>query len=58
MITTVRADLTWDGKIAKVINSHSEKKLKSILKETTGAVDIDIIDWNSWTEEDDEDWDK
>ena len=52
MITTVRTDLTWDGKVGDMLNKTSEKKLKQILKDMTGAVDIDIVEVNSWDEED------
>ncbi len=51
MITTVRTDLTWDGKVGKMINDTSEKKLRQTLKDMTGAVDAEIIEINSWDEE-------
>ena len=51
MITTVRTDLTWDGKVGDMLNKTSEKKLKQILKDMTGAVDIDIVEVNSWDED-------
>ena len=51
MITTVRTDLTWDGKVGKMLNDTSEKKLKQTLKDMTGAIDADIIEVNSWEEE-------
>lgn len=53
MITTVRVDLTWDGKIAKAMREQSEKKIKQTLKDLTAANDIEIIEVNSWDEEDD-----
>lgn len=52
MITTVRTDITWDGKAGEVIGKTSEKKVKQTLKDMTGAVDIDIIEVNSWDEDD------
>ena len=58
MIVTIRTDLTWDGKLAKTINGQSEKKFKSFIKGLTEAIDVDVIDWNAWDEEDDENWDK
>lgn len=54
MITTVRSDITWDGPIAKVLSQTSNKKIKATLKDMTGAVDVDIIEVNSWEEEEDE----
>lgn len=54
MITTVRSDLTWDGKIAETLSNTSEKKIKQTLKDMTGAMDANIIEVNSWTEEKDE----
>ena len=57
MITTVRSDLTWDGKVADVLGKTSEKKIKSTLKDMTGAVDVEIIEVNSWDDDDDEDGD-
>ena len=58
MITTVRADITWEGQMAKAINSSSEKKVKQTLKDLTGAADIDIIKVDSWDEYEDEGWDE
>ena len=57
MITTIRVDISWDGKLAKTINGQSEKKFKNFLKDLTGASDVDVIDWNSWDEENDNNWD-
>lgn len=54
MITTVKSNLTWDGKMAEVISKTSEKKLKQTLKDITGAIDVDIIDVNSWSEDDED----
>lgn len=54
MITTVRSDITWDGPVAKALSQTSNKKIKATLKDMTGAVDIDIIEVNSWEEEEDE----
>ena len=54
MITTVRSDLTWDGKIAETLSKTSEKKIKQTLKDMTGAMDANIIEVNSWAEEKDE----
>ena len=50
--TQVRVDITWDGNLAKTIDGQSEKKFKAFLKDLTGAVDVAIIDWNSWEEND------
>lgn len=54
MITTVRSDITWEGAPAKALEGQSEKKIRKFLKDMTGAVDVDIIDVNSWTEAEDE----
>ena len=54
MITTVRADLTFEGLAGKAMASQSEKKVKRFLKEITGAVDVEIIEVNSWNEDDEE----
>ena len=56
-IATVRTDLTWGGKQASMIANQSEKKLKTFLKDLTGAEDVDIIDVSSWDDLD-EDWDE
>ena len=56
MIVTIRADISWEGKLAQTIDGQSVKKFKSFIKDLTGASDVDVIDWNSWTEEDDEGW--
>ena len=58
MITTVRADITWEGKPAKAIANCSEKSLKDYIRLETGAIDVEIIDSNSWTEEGDDNWDE
>lgn len=55
MITTVRTDLTWDGKAGDALSKASDKKIRQSLKDMTGAVDVDIIELNSWSEDDDED---
>lgn len=51
--TTVRADITWDGKIAEVLRSANERSIKDSIKDMTGAIDVKIIEVNSWNEEDD-----
>ena len=56
MITTVRADITWEGQMAKAIRDSSEKKVRQTLKDLTGAADIDIVKIDSWDE--DGDWDE
>jgi len=58
MITTIRADMTWEGKTAKALCNQSEKKLKTFLKQLTEASDVDIIEANSWDEEGDDGWDE
>lgn len=55
MITTVKTDLTWDGKAGNALSKASDKKIKQSLKDMTGAVDVDIIEVNSWTEDDEDD---
>ena len=50
MRVTVRADLTWDG-VSKEFNNNSDKGLRKVLKEMTGASEVDIINRNSWDEE-------
>lgn len=55
MITTVRTDLTWDGKAGDALSKASEKKIRQSLKDMTGAVDVDIIEVNSWTEDEEDD---
>jgi len=55
MITTVRSDLTWEGTPGKALSRQSEKKIVKTLKDMTGAVDVEIIEVNSWDEDDD--WD-
>lgn len=54
MIVTVRADLTWEG-VPREFNNQGEKKFKKTMKELTGAADIEVIDWNSWDEDKEED---
>lgn len=54
MIATVRSDITWDGKIAETLSKTSEKKIRQTLKDMTGAIDIDIIEINSWLEDDED----
>ena len=51
MITTVSADMTWGGKVGKMLATQSEKKIKKTLKDMTGADDIEIIAVDSWEEE-------
>jgi hypothetical protein len=53
MIVTVRADLTWVG-VPKQFNEQGEKKFAQSMKDMTGADDVEVIDWNSWDEEEDE----
>ena len=50
MITTVRTDLTWDGKAGEMLGNTSEKKIKQTLKDMTGAVDVYVVSVNSWDE--------
>lgn len=54
MITTVRSDLTWDGKIAETLSKTSEKKIKQTLKDMTGAMDVNIIEVRRRKDEEDE----
>ena len=58
MITTAKLDITWEGKPAIAMANASERKIKDIIKGMTGAVDVEIIEVNSWTEEGDEKWDE
>ena len=53
MIVTVRADLTWVG-VPKQFNEQGEKKFSQSMKDMTGADDVEVVDWNSWDEEEDE----
>lgn len=53
MITTIRNELTWDGKTAETLAKTSEKKVKQLLKDLTGAVDVEIISIDSWDEDED-----
>lgn len=55
MITTIRTELTWDDKAGEVLGKTSTKKIKQMLKEMTGAIDIEIISIDSW-DEDNEDY--
>lgn len=55
MITTVRTDITFDGAAGKALSQQSEKKIKKMLKDLTGAIDVDLIEINSWDEDEDED---
>lgn len=52
MIVTIKADITWDGKLAETINGQSEKKFKAFLKDLTGATDVEVNDWSVWEEDD------
>lgn len=54
MITTVRSDLAWDGKIAETLSKTSEKKIKQTLKDMTGAMDVNIIEVRRRKDEEDE----
>jgi len=54
--TTIRSDITWEGKVAEMLAKTSEKKIKQTLKDLTGAVDVEIISVDCW-DEDDEDYD-
>ena len=54
-ITTVRADLTWEGRVGDMLATTSEKKIKQTLKDMTGAVDVEIISIDSWDEDEEDD---
>lgn len=56
-ITTIRSDMTWEGKVGDTLAKTSEKKIKQALKDMTGAVDVEIIDISSW-DEDEGDYDE
>lgn len=51
VVTTVKSELTWDGVVGKMLSQQSEKKIKNVLKDMTGAVDVEINDISSWDEE-------
>jgi len=51
MIVTVRTDLTWEG-VSRDFAKQSERKFENSIKDMTGAVDVEVIDWNVWDEED------
>lgn len=53
-ITTIRSDMTWEGKVGDMLAKTSEKKIKQMMKELTGACDVEIIKVDSWDEDEDE----
>ena len=46
--------MTWEGAAGKALSQQSEKKIKKTLKDMTGAADVEIIEVNSWDEDEDE----
>lgn len=50
MIVTIKAELTWSG-MNKEFFRQSEKKLKKVLKDMTGAEDVEILDVDAWDED-------
>ena len=52
-IVTIRMDITWEG-VPKDFGKNNKKEFKRTLKEMTGASDIEVIDWHSWDEEDED----
>lgn len=54
MITTIKSELTFDGKTAETLARTSEKKIKQTLKDMTGAVDIEILSVDAWDEDGDD----
>ena len=56
MITTIRVDLSWGGRPAEILGNQSTKKTKQTLKDLTGADSVEIIDINSWNEDDEENY--
>ena len=53
-ITTIRSDMTWEGKVGDILANTSEKKIKQTIKDMTGAVDVEILSVDSWDEDEDE----
>ena len=53
MITTVRSELTWNDKTGETLAKTSEKKVKQLLKDLTGAIDVEIISIDFWDEDED-----
>lgn len=53
MTVEIKCVLTWQG-MNKAFAQQSEKKIKRSLKDISGADDVEIIEINSW-EEDEED---
>ena len=53
MITTVKSELTWNDKTGEMLSKTSTKKVKQLLKDLTGAVDVNIISIDSWDEDED-----
>lgn len=53
MITTVKSELTWNDKTGEMLSKTSTKKVKQLLKDLTGAVDVEIISIDSWDEDED-----
>lgn len=53
MITTVKSELTWDDKAGEMLAKTSTKKIKQLLKQMTGAIDVEIISIDSWDEDED-----
>ena len=51
MITTIKTNITWEGVPAKAIFEKSEKKIEGALKEMTGAIDVEILDIDSWDDD-------
>lgn len=50
MIVTIKAELTWSG-MSKAFAEQSEKKIKKVLKEMTGADDVEILEIDAWDED-------
>ena len=54
-ITTIKNEMTWDGKVGDMLAKTSEKKIKQTLKDMTGAVDVEILGVDSWDEDENDD---
>ena len=54
MITTIRTDITWDGAAGKALSNTSDKKIRAMIKDMTGAIGVEIISVDSWDEDEDE----
>lgn len=50
MIVTIKCDLTREG-MNKEFSNQSEKKIKRVLKDMTGADDVEIYDVSAWLED-------